>query len=56
MSGKQYVRINIYLEKETADKLYDYVRKKHIRPYKMLSKTVKQAIEEFLERHACEVS
>lgn len=50
MSGK--VRIDVLISKEVAERLYEYVKKTNLRIYGGLSRTVEEAIREFLERHA----
>jgi len=50
------VRLDVYISKEVADALYEYIRRKYERPYGKLSRTVEEAIVEYLKRRMGEMS
>jgi len=45
------IRIDVLISKEVAERLYNYIKKANLRTHGNLSKTVEEAIREFLERH-----
>ena len=45
------IRIDVLISKEVAERLYNYIKKANLRTYGNLSKTVEEAIKEYLERH-----
>lgn len=50
------VRLDVYISKEVVDRLYEYVLRKYSRPYGKLSKTVEEALVEYLNRRMGEMS
>ncbi|MEM2259988.1 MAG: hypothetical protein QXP52_00165 [Candidatus Aenigmatarchaeota archaeon] len=52
---KNICRINATVERETYERLWNYVKKKYISPWRKLSVTINEAIKEYLDRHESEV-
>lgn len=53
---KKTVKVIVTIDKERHDKLWDYIKKKYPSPWRKMSLTVREAIDEFLERHKDELS